>query len=164
MTEKLNVKAAIWGGIIAGIVFVMAEMILIAIAGNGMIWGPPRMMAGVVMGQDVLPPPATFDFLIVMIGMMVHFVLSIILGLILGLIIAKWRLSTGTAIVAGLVLGLIVYLVNFYVMTGLFPWFANARNLITAFSHVLFGGVLGGIYRAMAPRVVLHDPAHRRTV
>ncbi|MDZ4307711.1 hypothetical protein [Allopontixanthobacter sp.] len=151
MTEKLHLKPAIWAGIIAGIVFVMMEMALIAAIGNGMVWGPPRMMAAIVMGKGVLPPPATFDFAIVMVGMMVHFVLSVILGIVLGWIIAKWRLGMAMAIIVGLVFGLLVYLVNFYVLTGVFPWFANARNMITLVSHLVFGGVLGAVYRAMAP-------------
>lgn len=153
MGAKLNLKAATWAGLIAGAVFVMMEMALIATVGNGMIWGPPRMMAAIVMGEGVLPPPPTFDFMIVMVGMIVHFVLSVVLGLILGWAIAKWRLGMTMAIAVGLVFGLIIYLVNFYVMTGLFPWFANARTTITLVSHVVFGGVLGGVYRAMAPHV-----------
>lgn len=161
MTETLNLKAAIWAGIIAGIVFVMMEMALIAIVGDGMVWGPPRMMAAIVMGEGVLPPPPTFDFVIVMVGMMVHFVLSIVLGLILGWAIAKWRLGMTMAIIVGAVFGLIVYLVNFYAMTALFPWFEMGRNMITLVSHVVFGAVLGGVYRAMAPP---HEVTHQEAV
>jgi len=150
MTENVNMKSAIWAGIIAGAVFVMVEMALIAL-GDGMVWGPPRMMAAIVMGEGVLPPPPTFDFVIVMVGMMVHFVLSIVLGLILGWIIARWRLSMTMSILAGIVFGLLVYLVNFYGFTAFFPWFEMARHAITIFSHLLFGAVLGGAYRAMAP-------------
>lgn len=164
MTNRLDVKAAGWAGIIAGVVFVMMEMALIAMFGNGMVWGPPRMMAAIAMGPDVLPPPPTFDFMIVMVGMVIHFVLSIVLGLILGWAISKWRLSTGMAILLGLVFGLLVYLVNFYVMTGIFPWFAMARNMITLVSHLVFGGVLGWVYRAMAARRPHHDTASHDAV
>jgi hypothetical protein len=163
MAEKLRLKPAIWAGIVAGIVFVMMEMALIATVGNGMVWGPPRMMAAIVMGEGVLPPPPTFDFGIVMAGMMVHFVLSVILALILGWVIAKWRLGMAMAIVVGLVFGLIIYLVDFYLMTGLFPWFANARNMITLVSHLVFGGVLGAVYRALAPNAVKVDGGGRET-
>ena len=157
MTEKLHLKSAIWASIIAGIVFVIMEMVLIAAVGNGMVWGPPRMMAAIAMGEGVLPPPATFDFVIVMVGMIVHFILSIVLGLILCWGIAKLRLGMAMAIVVGLVFGLLVYLVNFYLMTGIFPWFEMARNPITISSHLVFGGLLGGTYRAMAPRPAQHE-------
>lgn len=152
MTDNIDTKAAIWSGIIAGLVFVMAEMILIATVAGGSPWGPPRMMAAIVMGTDVLPPPATFDVVITMIGMMIHFVLSIVLAFILGFAISRWRLGTGKAILLGIVFGLIVYLVNFYIFTGLFPWFSNARNAITLVSHLLFGGVLGWVYQAIASK------------
>lgn len=162
MTEKLSVKAAVWAGVVAGLVFVIVEMLLVATVGGGSPWGPPRMMAAIGMGTDVLPPPPTFDFGIVMVGMIIHFLLSIVLGLIFGWVVAKGRLGMGAAIVAGLVFGLVVYLVNFYLMTGLFPWFANARNWITVFAHLVFGGVLGWAYRSIAGRVAV-PAAHRDT-
>ena len=152
MTDNLNVKAAVWSGIVAGFVFVMIEMILIATVGGGSPWGPPRMMAAIIMGQSVLPPPATFDFGIMMVGMMIHFVLSVVLGFVLGWVISKWRLGTGAAIIAGIVFGLLVYLVNFYGLTAVFPWFSNARNAITVFAHIVFGGVLGWVYHAIAAK------------
>lgn len=163
MTEKLDVKAAVWAGIIAGLVFVIVEMVLVATVGGGSPWGPPRMMAAIAMGKEVLPPPPTFDFGIVMVGMIIHFVLSVVLGLILGWVISKWRLSISMAVLVGLLFGLAVYLVNFYVMTGLFPWFANARNMITTFAHLVFGGVLGWVYRSMAAKHWHRDPVRRET-
>lgn len=163
MKDNLDIKAAIWSGIIAGVVFVTAEMILIATMGGGSPWGPPRMMAAIVMGTDVLPPPATFDFGITMIGMIVHFVLSIVLAFILGFVISKWRLGLGVAILVGIVFGLLVYLVNFYVVTGLFPWFSNARNAITLVSHLLFGGVLGWVYQAIAAKCWTSASPHSGT-
>jgi hypothetical protein len=151
MVQHIDAKAAIWGGMVAGLVFLMAEMILIAMTGESP-WGPPRMMAAIVMGTDVLPPPATFDLGIAMVGMIVHFVLSVIYGFVLGFAISRWRLGIGVAIVLGIVFGLLLYLVNFYLFTGLFPWFEMARNAITLVSHLLFGGVLGWVYRALAAR------------
>lgn len=152
MSGNIDFKAAIWSGIVAGIVFVMAEMLLIMAVGGGSPWGPPRMMAAIVMGTEVLPPPPTFDFGIIMVGMIVHFVLSVIYGFVLGFAVSRWRLGTGVAILAGLGFGLLIYLVNFYLFTGLFPWFANARGMITLVSHLLFGGVLGWVYHAIAAK------------
>lgn len=164
MKEKLDVSAAIWAAIIAGLVFVVMEMVLVATAGGGSPWGPPRMIAAIGMGRDVLPPPATFDFGIVMVAMIIHFALSIVLGLILGWAISNWRLGMGAAIVGGIVFGLLVYLVSFYIFTGIFPWFANARNWITVLSHLVYGGVLGGVYRALASRRWTHSTVEREPV
>lgn len=150
MTRSINWKAAIWAGIIAGVVFMMLEMVLVGTVGGKSPWGPPRMIAAMVMGESVLPPPGTFDFGIVMVAMMIHLVLSIILGVILGWAISKWRMSLITAVVAGTVFGLAVYFVDFYLMTAIFPWFAMARGAISIFAHAMFGLVLGWVYQAMA--------------
>lgn len=42
--------------------------------------------AAIVMGKEVLPPPATFDMSIMMVAMMVHFVLSVIAAFVFGII------------------------------------------------------------------------------
>jgi len=50
------------------------------------------------------------------------------------------------------VFGLLIYLINFYLMTAVFPWFAMARGGIPAFAHAMFGLVLGWVYHAVASR------------
>lgn len=150
MTKTLNWNAAIWAGIVAGILFMMLEMALVMMLKGQSPWGPPRMMAAMVMGQGVLPPPATFDFGIMMVAIMIHMMLSVILAVILGFIITKLGLSLLASIVAGVIFGLAVYFVDFYVFTAWFPWFAMARGGITIFSHAMFGAVLGVVYRAIA--------------
>ena len=57
----ISAKAALWAAIIAGIVFMMLEMIMVPVFMGGSPWGPPRMIAAIGMGKGVLPPPATFD-------------------------------------------------------------------------------------------------------
>ena len=152
MFTKLDIKAAIWAGIIAGVVFMMLEMVLVATVGGGSPWGPPRMIAAIGMGKDVLPPPATFDLGVMIVAMAIHFVLAILLGMILGLIVSRWKLGLMASIGVGAIFGLAVYLVNFYGFTALFPWFAMARTPITLLTHVMFGTVLGWSYHALAVR------------
>lgn len=150
-----NWSAAVWAGLIAGLVFVMMEMILVTTAGGGSAWGPPRMMAAMVMGKDVLPGPEnppSFDLWIVVIGMVVHFVLSVVLALVLAAGLTAMRVGAGAAIAIGAGFGLLVYIVNFYGFTALFPWFENARNWITIASHLVFGAVAGGCYVSLARR------------
>ena len=93
MNGKPEVEAAIGAGISAGAVFMMLEMALVGTIGGGSPWGPPRMIAAMAMGEGVLPPPASFDFGIMMVAMMIHLVLSIILGIVLGWAISHWRLG-----------------------------------------------------------------------
>ncbi len=137
---------AIWAGLIAGIVFMMIEMILVGTLGGGSPWAPPRMIAAMAMGKGVLPPPATFDITILMVAMMIHFVMSIIFAIVFAWVADRMAWSRTTTIVAGMIFGLILYVVNFYGMTALFPWFAMARNWISIFAHVMFGSVLGWYY------------------
>lgn len=152
MTAKLDLKAAIWAGIIAGVVFMMLEMVLVATVGGGSLWGPPRMIGAMVLGPDVLPPPATFDVGVMMTAMVVHLILAVVYGFALGWVISRWRLGLGASLLAGLIFGLLIYFVNFYVFTVVWPWFAMARNLISLFAHAMFGVVLGWAYHAIASK------------
>lgn len=147
----LDWRAATWAGLVAGAVFLTVEMALVAMSGDSP-WGPPRMMAAIVLGKSVLPPPATFDMIVMLVAMAVHFILSVLLGFVLALGFAatRRRLSLGAATLIGGVFGLAVYLVNFYALTALFPWFAMARNLISIAGHILFGAVLGWTYAKLA--------------
>jgi hypothetical protein len=148
---RLNWKAAISAGLIAGLIFMVLEMILVGTIGGGSPWGPPRMIAAIAMGSEVLPPPASFDLGMFVVAMMVHFALSILLGIVFAAIAeaARWRTAAASAF--GLVFGLLIYLVHFYGMTALFPWFAMARGAISIFAHAAFGLVLGYAYRRLAP-------------
>lgn len=151
VTPRIDPKAAFWAAIIAGAVFMMLEMLMVPIFGGGSPWGPPRMIAAIGMGKDVLPPPATFDLTILIVAMLIHFGLSIVLGFVFAFI-ARGR-SVGMATMLGAVFGLVVYLVSFYGMTAIFPWFANARGWISIFVHLMFGAVLGWTYATIARKV-----------
>lgn len=56
------------------------EMILVATLGGGSPWDPPQMIGAILLGQQAAPPPATFDFGIVFVGMLIHFLLSVVLA------------------------------------------------------------------------------------
>lgn len=151
-TERIGIDLgrAVTAGLAAGLVFVILEMLLVATLGGGSAWGPPRMMAAIVSGKEVLPGPdnpPTFDAGIFVTGMVVHFVLSVVLALVLAAILYATGL-TGVAAAAGIgaIFGLAVYLINFYGFTVVFPWFENARTWITILSHLVFGAVAGAVY------------------
>lgn len=60
-------KTGIGAGVVAGAVFMMVEAGMLAMTGQSP-WGPPRMMAAIVLSKGVVPPPATFDMMIMMVG------------------------------------------------------------------------------------------------
>jgi hypothetical protein len=148
--KNLNLKDAALAGIIAGLIFMMLEMILVPMFMNGSPWGPPRMIAAIILGKEVLPPPATFDLGVLMAAIMLHLMLSIIYVIILAMIVKS--MSLGLAILIGAVFGFVLYLVNFYGMTGIFPWFANARNWVSIFSHIMFGIIAAWSYAGLVRR------------
>jgi hypothetical protein len=150
MDTNIDWKATIWAGIAAGIVFMMLEMVLVATVGGGSPWGPPRMIAAMVMGKGVLPPPADFAMAPMAVAMVIHFALSLVYAVILGLAITIWRLGFGASLLAGTAFGLLIYFVNFYGFTVIWPWFAMARNFISLFAHAMFGLVLGWAYYSKA--------------
>ena len=106
------------------------------------------MIAAIGMGRDVLPPPATFDPVVFMVAMAIHFLLSIVLAVVFAQVAG--RLSTPLAIAAGAAFGLAIYALHFYGFTSVFPWFAMARNGITIASHLAFGIALAWSYRAFS--------------
>lgn len=142
MATNFSLKPVVIAGILAGIAFLMAEMIMLSMSGQSP-FGPPRMMAAMVMGPEVLPPPATFDLMIMMVAMMVHMVLSIMSAFVFGLIYTRMGRSLPKALTLGAVFGLIMYFVAFYLGTAIWPWFEMARGLISIIGHVIFGFVLG---------------------
>ena len=145
---SINVRAAVWAAIVAGIVFMMLEMVMVAVFLGQSPWGPPRMIAAIGMGKGVLPPPATFDIGIMMVAMLIHLGLSVILAFAFAFI-ARGR-TVGMSTLLGAVFGLVVYLVTFYGMTAVFPWFAMGRGWIAIVSHVAYGAVLGLVYASVA--------------
>ncbi|MFP4600682.1 MAG: hypothetical protein ACLFVJ_20675, partial [Persicimonas sp.] len=99
-------RSVVLAGVIAGLVFLIIEMALVPLLGAS-IWGPPRMMAAIVMGPQVLPPPATFDLAIFAVAMIVHFSLSIIYTALLGLFLRRQHVAVAGLIGAGF--GLLLY-------------------------------------------------------
>lgn len=151
-------RAAVLSGLIGGLVFMILEMAMVPLFLGGSAWGPPRMIAAIVMGNEVLPPPATFDMGIVMVAMLVHFPLSIIYAIAAAIIFD--RVSPLPSVIIGAVLGLLVYVINFYGFTAVFPWFAEARNWVSIFAHIVFGVAVAASYEGLVRpvRVEARDP------
>jgi uncharacterized membrane protein YagU involved in acid resistance len=159
MTKTLDWKAAVWAGIGAGIVFLILEMMLVQVFEPMSMWAPPRMIAAMAMGTDVLPPPDTFSAPVLAVATLIHFPLSIIYAFIFGWIVSRWDMGLASAATAGAVFGLLIYIINFYGFTAIFPWFADARGWIGILSHALYGLALGLVYEPLERR---HEerPAH----
>jgi hypothetical protein len=142
------VKHGAVGGIIAGIVFAVAEMVAAWVT-MGEPAAPLHMIAGIPLQQD---PMKIDDVTAIVVGTLAHMVYSVVVGIIMAFIIARipaLRSSPGVIVVFTTLLGLIMWPLNFYVIAPLInaPWFAQVTNpsdqIQQATWHALFGATLG---------------------
>jgi hypothetical protein len=145
MTNSVRVSAAIRAGVVAGSAFMILEMLLVPLVAGGSPWTTPRMIAAILLGERALGS-ASFDLGVFLVAMLLHFALSIAYATLLAAVVRN--LLPAGALLVGIAFGLLLYLVNFYVLTWFFPWFAHARDLITVLSHAVFGALAGYVYRA----------------
>ncbi|MDQ3555788.1 MAG: hypothetical protein M3409_03290 [Gemmatimonadota bacterium] len=112
------------------------------------------MIGAIGLGKEVLPPPGTFHGGAVMVAMVIHFALSTAFGIATAFIVRNRGM--GAAVLVGIVLAMLLYFIVFYGMTPVCPWFANARNWVSVFSHVVFGAVVAWWYKARTDPVEAH--------
>ena len=143
------------GGIIAGIVFGMLEMIMAAIMGLS-VCATLMMIGAIVLGQGALPMPEPTIGLstIVPVGIAVHMVLSMIYGAVFGAVassVGLLRKNRWALIGVATAFGFALWIVNFHVVAPiLFPWFAMANPVVQFFAHTFFFGTALGL--VLAPR------------
>lgn len=142
-------SAVIWAGIISSLVFQVLEAVLIPLFAGDSPWGPMRMIAAMVLGRSVLPPPSTFDPGAALVALVVDIVLAIIYVFFLSWFIRFWRLRP--ALVAAAVFGVALFVINFYGFTAVFPWFVMGRNLVTLFTHIVFSVTAVLVFKKLAP-------------
>jgi len=148
---RIDLAMALVAGLGAGVVATLAQIALWWLAGMPLpetLFRDARLTAALVMGIDVLPPPSTPQWNILLVATLIHFLLSVVYALIA----AHWvsRLRNGPALFAGALYGLALYVVNLYGFTLLFPWFAGVRDWITLLTHLVFGAALAAGYRLFA--------------
>lgn len=139
-------------GVAGGLAFMLFAMVVRLGVGRD-FWGPPKLVAAILLGPSVLPPPAGPEPATFAVGIAFHLLLSVGYAAVLAVVID--RLRPDAAIWVGFAYGLLLYFVNFYVFTGAFPWFDPARNWITVYAHLIYGGVAASVYKRYVRRPVL---------
>lgn len=134
-------------GFVAGATVMVLELFWSSVVLNISPWAASHLVAAIVMGPDVLQGTG-FSLGIVTVALITHYVLGMLFGVILAAIIASFHFDSSTRMVllVGALFGLLLYLINFYVMVRFFPWFADIRNAMTMFSHLVFGMTAAGMY------------------
>ncbi len=148
-------RAATWAGLIGGLAFVASQLILVSLVAGESPWGPVRMVGAILLGREVLPPPATYELGATVAAAVVHFGLSVIYAWILALLI--FRYETGKAIGIGVFFGLALYAINFFIFSNVFPWFVMSRTWITVVSHIAYGGIAAWAYKGLATIQIEHE-------
>lgn len=143
------------GGIIAGIVFAMFEMVVAMMMGDS-FFAPLRMIGSMVLGTEALMP--TYPLLTAaMVGLIVHMILSAIYGAIFVYLLAYTDQlvgSTGLLLLYGSLFGLALWIVNFLIIAPfVWPQFTMVDQFWMGFvAHTFFfGTVLGGYVAAARP-------------
>lgn len=147
MRQLVDWSSAIWAGFIGGTVFLIVNLLLSPILLGGNAWVQIRLMASIVMGPEILAPPATFDAGALVAALVCHYALSVGFALLVAYVIHRGGLILG--IIGGAVLGLFLYVINFYTLTYFFPQFFPMRGGAMLLSHLFFGAVVGGLYEAL---------------
>jgi hypothetical protein len=143
------IKHGIVGGVIAGVVFLVAEMVGSVLLG-GELLAPFQAFASIPLGQ--MPPEIAIGTAIP-IGFITHFVLSIIYGVIFALVVMAvpaLRASSTMLIVAATIFGTLLWILNFFILPNVIgrPWFAMAPLVPQFVYHAFFYGTVLGLYFA----------------
>lgn len=124
MNELVDWRAAITSGFIAGTVFLLAEMAGRALVVGGSVWITIRYIAAIVLGEDILPPPPTFDLGALIVALLVHFALALIFTFIVVAVVHEMAMPSW-AIVSLLfiltILGIGFYAYSVYLPDGFIP-------------------------------------------
>lgn len=145
------VKHGLVGGVVAGVVFAMFEM-LVALLLSGDLFAPLRSIAGIPLGG----PPSQIALGTAMpVGLATHMVLSMFYGVIAAFVVSAvtWFLSSGArTVVFATVYGLLLWVVNFFVVAPLIgaAWFMSEPNQFWQgfVAHTFFFGTVLGLYLA----------------
>ncbi len=146
------IRHGVIGGIIAGIVFAVGEMLISAALGSG-FFDPLRLIGAMALGMQALQP--SYPLLTaVLVGIIIHLILSMIFGVIFFYLLALTRQHSATTLgflVYGMIYGLALWIFNFLLIApAAFPFLATADPLWPVFFvHTFLYGMVIGAYAAM---------------
>lgn len=150
--------AAAVSGFVAGAVLMVLDLLWSALTGVSP-WITSHRIAAIMMGPEALQSTA-FDVWVVAAALLTHYVLGIVFGMVMAAVIAPFHFdsSVGMVLLVGAVFGFALYLLNFYGMVAVFPWFAEMRGWATLVAHLIFGMVTAYMYLKLEwPSSIMSD-------
>ena len=139
--------AAAVAGLAAGAILMVLDLFWsTAVMGTGP-WITSRRIAAIFLGADTVKS-ADFSVGVVALALVVHYSLGVFSGLVLAWIFSRLRYGATVSmdLLVGAVFGLVIYIVNFYVLTRVFPWFVESRGAATLLAHLVFGMAAAFLY------------------
>jgi hypothetical protein len=150
-SHRMVARQADWtvaaiAGFGAGGILMLLELAFSAAMGID-AWRTPRLVAALVMGDDVLQVGG-YSPGVVAAALFVHYLLGAVFGMVLAALIAPFQLdsSIGMVLLAGAVFGIVLYLFNFQLIASALRWFTELRGWYTLLGHVVFGMAAALIY------------------
>lgn len=150
--ESLNVflvfASGALGGVIAGTVFGLAQIVAAAAQGHP-VSAPLQAIAALILGPEILRE-SNLSPAVVATALGVHYALSVVFGIILA-VLAMSTFAVGTsrwgAVLTGMIWGFVIWLVNFFLIAPFaFEWFTEENRALQLVLHVLFYGAPLGFY------------------
>lgn len=141
--------AAAVSGLAAGAVLMVLDLVWSSIFNPDGPWRTSHMIAPIFLGKATAAASGyAFSVGVISISLATHYLLGIVFGVVLAAVMAQFRVdeTPGQAVAAGAILGLALYLVNFDLLSGIFTWLAELRDLDTLAAHVVFGVVAALLY------------------
>ncbi len=140
-------RTAIISGMVSGIVLLILVALIVPAIKGWNAWIIVRYISSIVLGQHILPPPASFNLTALIVAIITHSVISLASAILLAFIIHRWGLLVG--IIGGAAFGFCLYGINFFSLSYFFPWFYLIKGWPMMLSHIIFGAVAGGVYEAL---------------
>lgn len=151
----LDWSAAIWAGLLSGLVMLLISMLLPwLVLGDALLI--VRIIASVMLGPTVIPAQAGLVPGIYVVALLTHFGLSLFFALLIAMIFHRWGMVVG--FFGGAAMGFIIYFMNYYSFSFAFPWMAPYRNWMLLLGHVFFGALAGSLYELFEDESLVDEP------
>jgi uncharacterized membrane protein YagU involved in acid resistance len=167
-TTRQLFQHGIVGGIIAGIVFVLAEMLINVALGKPFL-GPLRLISSILLGTQATAPTYSL-FGAVVVGLIVHLILAAIFGVIFVYLLAwtgQFSATTEWLLLYGSVYGLALWVVNFHIIAPLlFPQFGQVNEFWNGFfiRTFFYGTVIGAYIAIVHSKEMIAGPPTERSM
>jgi hypothetical protein len=153
-TTPWSAKNGLLFGLLAGVVFALAECVASWVAGQGVLL-PVRYAASMVLGARALTE--TPLSVVLAVGLGLHFAFCAFLGLAYSLIDARLSLELRPSVAhqtaVGMLFGIGVWALTFQFMgRGYFPWYLEVPQFSQMVLHAVFFGAPLGLLFATAER------------